>query len=288
MWKWIKYSLKKIIIFGIVGMIVIPGLINALFKLDLGIELFRAEWDAGDALSFYGMLLAAILAVCGVCMTIDYSNRNYRDDLRNKVLPFFSVYNLKTKLKRDWLALDNDEEVTSNTSSIKGYQEYKIEDYCFVLEDGVINLFDGLSNKQKKLLDNGGFKWIVVDGVAMFVATHHICKPMEIENVGNGTALSFRIGFNRKDCPKKERKFAYAIPIKVGERIMVHIFSEDCGKDSASLGDYVLEMYYKDIYGNEYSQKHDINIDYSDEHNSPVIKIVNEEKQNLEKLSLWE
>ena len=44
-------------------------------------------------------------------------------------------------------------------------------------------------------------------------------------------------------------------------------------------------MCYKDIYGNEYSQKHDINIDYSDEHNSPVISILYEEKQNLDRLS---
>lgn len=285
MQKRIKNNWKKILVISVVGLVVVPLLINFLFKMDFGIELLRAEWDAGDALSFYGVLLAALLAVYGVYLSIDYSKRIYRDDLRNQVLPFFSVYNLKTKSKRNWLMSDDSEDVKAETSSIEGYQEYKIKDYCYVLENGEISIFDGLSNEQKQLLDNGGFKWIKNGGVTMCVASNHICHPMEIENVGNGTALSFRIGFNRKDTLKKEKKYTYAIPIKTSEKIMVHIFSEDCGENSANLGDYILEMYYKDIYGNEYSQKHDINIDYSENHNSPVISILYEEKQIIETMS---
>ena len=86
--EWIKNNWKKMLVFGIVGLIVIPVLINVVFKMDFGIEILQAEWDAGDALSFYGVLLAAFLAVYGVYLSIDYSNRNYRDDLRNQVLPF--------------------------------------------------------------------------------------------------------------------------------------------------------------------------------------------------------
>ena len=66
---------------------------------------------------------------------------------------------------------------------------------------------------------------------------------------------------------------------------MVHIFSEDCGKDSANLGEYILDMYYRDIYGNEYSQTHDVNIEYSDKHHSPIISILYEEEQILKKRS---
>ena len=81
--------MEKILVISVVGLVVVPLLINFLFKMDFGIELLRAEWDAGDALSFYGGLLAALLAVYGVYLSIDYSKRIYRDDLRNQVLPFF-------------------------------------------------------------------------------------------------------------------------------------------------------------------------------------------------------
>ena len=233
-------------------------------------------------MSFYGVLLAAFLAVYGVYLSIDYSNRNYRDDLRNQVLPFFAVNSLKTKASNNWLNPIMEKEERTKKNEIQGYIEYKITDYNFVLEDGKIGIYDGLTNNQKMVLDNAGFKWIRNGGVMMCVASNYICHPLEIENVGNGAAISFRIGFNRKNTPEKDRKYAYAIPIKVGEKIMVHIFSEDCGKNSPNLGDYVLDMHYKDIYGNEYSQQHDINLDYSDEHSSPVISILYEEKQVLD------
>ena len=103
MQEWIKNKWKKILVFGIIGLIVIPVLINVVFKIDFGIEFLRAEWDAGDALSFYGVLLAAFLAVYGVYLSIDYSNRNYTDDLKNQVLPFFAVNSLKTKASNNWL-----------------------------------------------------------------------------------------------------------------------------------------------------------------------------------------
>ncbi len=282
MQEWIKNKWKIILAFGIIGLIVIPVLINVVFKIDFEIEFLRAEWDAGDALSFYGVLLAAFLAVYGVYLSIDYSNRNYRDDLRNQVLPFFAVNSLKTKASNNWLNSIMDNEETPKKIETQGYREYKITDYNFALEDGKIVIYNGLTNAQQKVLDNAGFKWIKNGGVMMCVASDHICQPLEIENVGNGAAISFRIGFNRKDTPEKDRKYAYAIPIKVGEKIMVHIFSEDCGKNSPNLGDYVLDMHYKDIYGNEYSQQHDINLDYSDEHSSPVISILYEEKQVLD------
>lgn len=278
---WIKNKWKKILVFGIIGLIVIPVLINVVFKIDFGIEFLRAEWDAGDALSFYGVLLAAFLAVYGVYLSIDYSNRNYRDDLRNQVLPFFSVNSLKTKASNNWLNPIMEKEEIPKKNEIQGYREYKITDYNFALEGGRIALYDGITEKQQKVLDNAGFKWVNNGGVTMCVASDHICHPLEIENVGNGAAISFRIGFNRKDTLAKDRKYAPAIPIKVGEKIMVHIFSEDCGNDSPNLGDYILDMHYKDIYGNEYSQQHDINLDYSNEHSSPVISILYEEKQMI-------
>ncbi len=275
MWRWLLV---------ITCFIIVPLLINIMFKYDFGICILQAEWEAGDALAFYGVILAAILAVYGVYMTIGVSNNNYKDNLRNNVLPFFSVYNLKTKSRKNMLFVglngNNDKSDDKETQMDTGYHEYKIQDYYYILNEGVIEIKDGLTQKQKELLESGGFIWRTNNGVSMLTASDHICHPMEIENVGNGAAISFRIGFNRKKDNEKDWKYTYGIPVKVGEKIMIHIFSEDCGKQSQNLGEYVLDFQYKDIYGNKYSQMHDIKIEYLEDMKVPCISILYEERQN--------
>ena len=54
---------------------------------------------------------------------------------------------------------------------------------------------------------------------------------------------------------------------------MFHIFSEDCSRDSANLGEYVLSFYYEDIYSNRYEQDFDITIEYNEEKNAPVYSV---------------
>lgn len=53
--KKIKFT---IVFISIVLLIVIPFIINILFKVDFGISLIQSEWSAGEALSFYGSVLS--------------------------------------------------------------------------------------------------------------------------------------------------------------------------------------------------------------------------------------
>ena len=100
-----------------------------------------------------------------------------------------------------------------------------------------------------------------------------ICIPIEIENVGNGAAIRMRYGLNRKSISKKDRKYLPVISLKPAMPIMFHIFSEDCSRNSANLGEYVLSFYYEDIYSNQYEQDFDITIEYNEEKNAPVYSV---------------
>lgn len=63
MFKWIKNHIITTIFICIALIVVlfgIPLLINILYKFDVGCEIFRAEWSAGDALSYYGAILSFI------------------------------------------------------------------------------------------------------------------------------------------------------------------------------------------------------------------------------------
>lgn len=50
-----------------------------------------------------------------------------------------------------------------------------------------------------------------------------------------------------------------------GEAVNVHLYSEDCDKDSPNLGDYDLMFSYQDIFGNKYSQTTRLSIFYMEE-----------------------
>lgn len=73
MLKMTKTKLKRIIfITGLLTLfvLIIPLIINILFKNDLGIEMLRSEWTAGEALSFYGAVLGGLITLGGVWLTI--------------------------------------------------------------------------------------------------------------------------------------------------------------------------------------------------------------------------
>jgi len=60
--KFILSILVVILLISFGGMVII----NILFKTSFGLELLEAEWEAGDALSFYGTIVASIIGVLGV------------------------------------------------------------------------------------------------------------------------------------------------------------------------------------------------------------------------------
>ena len=160
-----------------------------------------------------------------------------------------------------------------NIDKQEGYVEYKLQDYYCILDEGKIIYKTRLTKLQKELLENGGMKWIPSGNKKELVQVDKICVPMEIENVGNGTAVRLRYGLNRKNIEIKDRKYLPVISLKTFCPIVFHIFSEDCSKQSANLGDYVLSFYYEDMYSNKYQQDFDIKIMYSDEEQSPIVSV---------------
>lgn len=71
--KWWVYTVVIII-----TVIIIPFLINIAFKVSSGYDLLIAEWDPGDALSFYGTVLGSIVTVIGLITTIIFTNKQNR------------------------------------------------------------------------------------------------------------------------------------------------------------------------------------------------------------------
>lgn len=99
--KWIKRNWIVMVILLIL-IIVGPLAINWLFKQKAPIEVLVAEWDASAALGYYGAVIGAAIAVYGVFLTIRYSQKNYKEDVRNRTLFFSETNRTSSTICRKW------------------------------------------------------------------------------------------------------------------------------------------------------------------------------------------
>lgn len=80
-----------IIVCALLCLVIIPLVINVLFKIDLGIRVLQSEWNAGDALAFYGSVLSGLLTVIGVFLTIRYENNKAKKEDSIKYKPILEL-----------------------------------------------------------------------------------------------------------------------------------------------------------------------------------------------------
>lgn len=255
---WLKKNYK---IFFVVLLLILGGpiVINILFKIKSPIWFLSAEWDASAALSYYGAIIAAFLAIYGIFITVQYSQQNYREDVRNRSLPFLVVEMLHSKSTQ--IISANSEKIAKESVKerpIGGYHEYRITDFYCVLDDGNILYKNDLTKSQQNILDNFGKKPILSKVGRASERIPYVYIPLEIENVGNGSAIRMVIGLNRKETLSNDRQYMQPQSMKPGTVLKLHIFSENCSQNSKNLGKYILSFCYEDIYLNHYEQNFDL------------------------------
>ena len=249
-----KYKWKLLFAFALF-IIVIPLGINYLYKLTSPFDFFVSEWDAGDALAFYGVMLASATTIVGVYISIEYAQRNYRIDEANRVKPYFALTYYKSHATTNLLSglpLNEISEGENNQPQGSEYEEYKLERVYIVIEKAKITFQDRLSSAQQKRLKSGGFEWQNQGGGCHALQSHpFVSIPFEAENVGSGAATNMMIAFYEKGA---ERKGVNLYTIKQGASFYFHVFCDDT--DIVTGKDYTIELLYGDIIGNYYSQKY--------------------------------
>lgn len=97
-----KNNLWKLIVCVLLTLLIIPVLINIVYKIDIGIWLLQSEWNAGEMLSFYGAILSAVGTVLGVVYTIrnDYRLRSRENAILYKpILELVDINPNESKLR---------------------------------------------------------------------------------------------------------------------------------------------------------------------------------------------
>lgn len=141
-----KNSIKKYAIWLliIIFVIVIPVIINSLFKCPSPVGFLAAEWTAGDMLGFYGALLASVATIIGVYLSIEYAQRNYREDEQNRVRPYLALTYIRTKSNCNLFGGSNDSS-SSNQRSEELYKEFRLDKVYIIISKDGIAFKDGLT-----------------------------------------------------------------------------------------------------------------------------------------------
>ena len=278
--NWNKKQWKSIVILFIALVICVPFFINVFFKIRDPFEIFVAEWSPGDALSFYAAITSAILAIFGISLTIQSSRKELQENIRNSMLPFIIIDFLETKTKqRDLFSNEVTEELSDPETA--NYIESPLKEIVFVIAQEKVIPNHYLSGHQRTIIENGGKRNVQIGkGLTITVHDMYVYVPLILENVGSGAAVSMRIGLNRVDSDSV-RKYVKPIPLKVGDAIRVAIYSEDLKDDSTELGNYELEIFYYDIYGNRYRQSNLIQLCFEANKKFPYLRIETMQSQEI-------
>lgn len=275
-----KHRLSLLIV-GILLLVVIPVAINYIFKMPVFCELLVAEWTAGDALSFYGVLVGVFAAVWGIYLSIEATQENYRDDIRNRVLPFIALTLLQVKTPgilavalSKTLKSEDPQSLPNQTKN--EYSEYKRERVCFVIEGGSVKVKNRLTEDQERRVQSGGVEWENKSFGKVLVNFGLVSAPIEIENVGNGAANTLRIGLNPRAVNDSNYMFITSMPFKVGQKLGIHVYCENL--EGSSNGSYDLDIVYEDIYGNRYRQRYDVVISNKQDEERSYIQVATKQE----------
>jgi len=249
----LKYKIASILIVAFIAIFVVPILINAAFRIPAPFAWMALDWDVRVALSFYGVLLGSVIGVVGVFLSIRYAQSNYREDVRNRVLPFFAIELIAYKTKKTNIFQSPD-----NTSSLEKsddvntscYIESNKREFCFTIkEDGVSWRHEFTPDQWEIIEHRGRISREETPGITFNSIAKHVYIPIKCINVGMGAAVNLRIGLNRvgeHDCITK------IITLVPPQDVVVRIFCEDFS--ASCLQGHELTFMYNDIHGTTYKQ----------------------------------
>lgn len=273
---------REIVLWTIAGFIlvfVVPIIINECYKANSG---YLTMWTAADMLSYYGTILAASGAVIGVFLSIQYSQKQYKEDTRHRALPYLTINKLGRKcvdpFYQAWYEddLKSQEDETDHQNMIKDaltYKEYKHDKNYFVINNNEIYFTEKLSDNQEKnkIFD---LPQEIKSELGELGDTNIYYYPYEVQNVGNGCAINLNIVFEKGT--KSASTFFLSAP--VNSTTYVGLLFENLYEKS--IGNYKLKFFYEDIYGQKYQQIKQISVEknnqqfiINDSHDAPQVRV---------------
>lgn len=255
-----EIPVKKLIILALALALAGFIAIHIVYKLN-GPDWLVSEWAAGDTLAYYGALIASVITIYGLYLTFKDNRRGISEQSRLDKLPYLGITMLHQFFRVPYLDPDNAQEIKVESRAFGSiydgyhYTEAKPDTIFCVISGGNTSCKRSLPKEMLSLISHQGMEIVhVANGLSL--TTHHslLYVPLEITNVGNGAAIDLYFGFNKLDGMNKvTERFTPPIPLKVDSDLYIAIYADNNGDENC--GSYLMEYYYKDIFGNQYVQR---------------------------------
>lgn len=280
------------VIFTFVGILFSVFILNIFLKIPAPCSLLRAEWQPGDALSFWGSILGggigAVVTIIGVYFTLKQSSKDTQAQIeitlrttnetlkqnqefalaskKANVLPIITItkvlseihnYNFLMsaicKMIETQKAQEKNENIPVEDKS--EYVEFKLSELAIVFSsNGNINIFPHLSAEQLNKIKDP-FQTTVTSTTASMGEKKLLYVPFYFTNGGIGTAVNFSLQIFENE------KFIVAsqpLSLAPSEEVKVSFYSDDYHWVAPK---YEIRLVYSDIYKTKYTQRHSISFD---------------------------
>lgn len=200
--SWTKWILIAVIALALI--VGVPIIINECYKTNSG---YMTIWGAADALSYYGAIIAASIGVIGVYFTVYMANRNYREDARNRILPYIAIDVINNKQPDPFLEGFGSEDYSSmgNAPIIEESINGKANNHLFFVIDGTskIRATESFREDEAEKAKRTSVMWIraAKDGKMYLRESACISMPFLVKNIGNGPAKKLRMAFSCQNRP---------------------------------------------------------------------------------------
>ncbi|WP_034487789.1 hypothetical protein [Butyrivibrio fibrisolvens] len=259
-----------IVLVIVIAVIAGPIIIHLLFKT-VGPSWLVAKWSAGEILQYYGTIITAIIAIAGLYLTFQDNRRSIREQSRLDKLPYFSLTTLNYDVRNPLFGTTTDKEIDSKGEVVLKpkdnkqeyyYREEKLKAALITIRKGVPGIETKIPETDKKLILNGGVsEQRMAQGMIGIVNEPMIYVPIILQNVGNGAAMGFRVGLNKliNGC-LIEPKYLSSTSVNEKEEFYLGFFALNEGEEN--VGEYLLEIIYRDMFDNKYRQSTKFIISY--------------------------
>ena len=236
-----------LVLSGIILLLLIAGvpiIINECYKTNRG---YITLWGASDVLSYYGMIIAALVGVAGVYFAVHISNKQYREDARNRILPIIAI-NTITQTQSDSFLSELDNAFSTQEALLEQVNAWL---FFLVGTKGVAVLREPQKGDLEMIIEsNVVWKRGTTDERMYVRDSENVYLPLEIENVGNGIANRLCVGFHKIG---EKVHYEAEISLKRDEKRKIIIYSREQFNDIE--GQYSLSVEYCDIANNRYAQE---------------------------------
>lgn len=234
-------------------------------------------WSAGDALLCGISVIAAASAIWGIYLTIENAQEEFASASRLNVAPCISMIELTVKnrkfyfneIKNRMLTEESNESEDSRSTNDNPLEISELLSE-YAIFGKTIEYKTALTGEQQEKVTHAD-SMEARGGCYSFCPNPVAYMPLMFKNVGLGAAVNMRRGVQRVPVVDKSL-YTHPRTLAVGESCFLGCYVDTSNPDV--YGEYIIELSYFDVLGNEYRQCFDFAVGMEERDDGKQVPVI--------------